>query len=181
MRWLSLALVLLVPQMALATSVVAFTETELMSRADVVVLGSIVSTQTVKISGWVSTLTVLQVHQGVKGAQEGDVVVLETPGGEYEGRTVVMTGAPHFHDGQMLLGFFERHDETLRPIGLNYSIYNVGGATGWNVFRDIHELQLVRHAKVALPAGTVMVNVEPVQDMLDRLRSYVTAQGGSNP
>lgn len=179
MRYVSVALLLLIPNLAVATSVVAFSESELAARADVVVLASVVSSEVVNTHGWVTTQTVLQVHQGIKGAREGDVVTVETPGGAMGNRRVVMAGAPSFRVGQLIVGFFERHDAVLRPIGLNYGIYNVGGASGWNAIRNLDELHLVSHDKAPLPKGTVRINAESLNTLLDRLRGEVAAQGST--
>lgn len=180
------------PAVALASTVVAVPETALVSHADTIALGTIMTTTTyVSPEGQIRTRATVAVHRGVRGAHEGDVIVVEVPGGQLPNGLVATTvGAPVLHVGAMIFGFFETHGAAKRPLGLSYGLYAVRTDThgALVVERDLSALHLVNvlvpmHGKT-LAADPARLATESLDALLTRVQAQVAAaaqvtQGGT--
>jgi hypothetical protein len=162
------------PTHALATSILALSESEMTQRADVVALGSVVSTRVVQTQGRVNTLTTFQVHKGIKGAQDGSTLTVSVPGGDIGNLRVSVSGAPRFRAGDMFIGFFQRHNDVVFPMGLSAGVVNITG--DWSTQRNLDNLDLLRGPPHNLPKGTVALYGEPATALIKRLQNTVAAQ-----
>ena len=164
----------LLPSTAFATSVVALPEAELVAQADAVVVASVSQIETyVTAKGTIRTRALLQVHDGIRGAHEGDVLTLDLPGGTYRGVHAVVSGTPVLAQGQLLLAFLEASGTVYRPLGLAYGVYNVALSAGtWHAVRDLNGLALVnRNGLLVRPQAAR--SGEDLNAMLSRLHGLM--------
>ncbi len=144
-RWL-VASLLLLPQAALASAVIALPEGELSRRVDTIAFGRIISVRTlVGQSGQVATEADFQVYRSLKGAAAGEVIRIQVPGGENQGLTHDVPGSPKLRAGQMWVGFLTRHSDVTRthtPWGMAYGLLPVrrDGSGGFWVKTDTEGL-----------------------------------------
>lgn len=129
MHRLIIASILLLPQAALASAVIALPEGELSRRVDTIVFGRIISIRTlVSQSGQVATEADFQIYRSLKGAAPGEVIRIQVPGGENRGLTYDVPGSPKLRAGQMWVGFLTRNEEVTRthtPWGMAYGLLPV--------------------------------------------------------
>ncbi len=126
---LIIASLLLLPQVALASAVIALPEGELSRRVDTIAFGRIISIRTlVSRSGQVATEADFQVYRSLKGAAPGEVIRIQVPGGINGALTHDVPGSPKLRAGQMWVGFLTRHSEVTRthtPWGMAYGLLPV--------------------------------------------------------
>ena len=156
-----------------ATTVVALTESQMTERADTILLGTVMGSQTlVDDHGQVTTRAWLQVDQGMRGAQGGDIVPVDVPGGRLpNGLVAVVDGAPELHSGQMVFGFFETFAGVRHPLGLSYGVYHVTADKHHALFvrRNLTGLNLVSMAGASAGPDVVHVNREPLEALMERV------------
>ncbi|MBI3180195.1 MAG: hypothetical protein HYZ27_11065 [Deltaproteobacteria bacterium] len=182
MRWLLLALVLL-PQPALASTIIALPEAALTSRADTIALASVVRTDAVvSPGGRIVTRVTLQVVKALRGTRVGEVVVMELPGGRLPGLVAHTPGSPQLTPGDLVFGFFESHAEVRRPLGLSYGLLRVRqDGRGYRVFRETDGLTMLSPGgEPALPAVTTLRDV-PLDDLVARVTARLKELGVAIP
>jgi len=90
---------------------------DLAARANLVVLGEVVDVVYQKeANGNIYTLATLSVGQTFKGGTIKEVVI-STPGGKLDGKTLEVEGAPNFQLGESVIVFLEKGDGIFRVIG----------------------------------------------------------------
>lgn len=181
MKWLAIATVVLFAGAAQATTIVALPERELVARANVIAFGTVLRTETVvNARGQVFTQAELQVHQGFRGVRANEFLLVQVPGGPLpnglEARTV---GAPRLAAGQLVFGFFEQRDGTVRPLGLAFGLLRVRtNTTGeLRVFREADELALVNERGEGLHPEQFVVADVPLIDYGKRINTHLAALG----
>ena len=105
-----LALVLLGIALPLhATSYVVPPDRELVRRADAIVIGAALTSYTQRTpAGGIETVTVLSVHDVLKGIVRKGELEIHEPGGVDRDRATLIPGAPRFIDGERVLLFLTR-------------------------------------------------------------------------
>jgi hypothetical protein len=171
-KWLSVFVLLVIPTIAHASSVVALSEQDLVSRSDVIVMGSVVHTSVgVKGGKEIVTRAVLQINQHLLGAEATRFVTLEVPGGELpNGLKAVTSGAPKLALGDIVLGYLERHGDVFWPLGLSYGLLRVrlnekGEAF---VFRQMDGLYLTRTSQTSGKIN-LLQTPEPLKEYVKRI------------
>ena len=134
--WLSM-----LPQ-ALATTVVAVSDEELLRRADAVVLGHVVKTETVvHPDSQIFTHAYVQIYKSFLKTIVPDIIVLQSPGGVLKsGLAAVVPGAPRFIPGSLIITYLKHVDDTnelFAPLGLSYGVLHV-------LQDDVGELRVYR-------------------------------------
>lgn len=178
LRILIIALTLL-PCVASASSVVAVPEAEMLARADAVVVGSVSQLEPY----WddrlgIRTRARLQVHHGVRGASDGDVLTLDVPGGILAGLSTQVSGAPRLVQGQLMLVFLEAYGQVYRPLGLSYGVYNVAlSDASWHAVRDLNGMALLNKRGQVMDMGMVRSG-EDLNAMLLRLQEQAKKLDG---
>lgn len=105
---LAVALCLGLPLQAEATTVQLLSPEELARASSVVAVVEVLSVDVVAGNGLVETRSRIRVERAVHGAPKGKVLTLVTPGGEYDGVTQLVPGAPRPQAGERALVFLER-------------------------------------------------------------------------
>jgi hypothetical protein len=123
---LSMAFLFWFPQVALGSVVVALSVEEMAQRADLIVMGEVVSVQT----SWSSDhrhiyrRVVVNAEEAWKGPIDpGTQVTLVVPGGDLEGVSEKVIGEPPFVAGMRGAFFLERAGSTHRLIGLSQGFF----------------------------------------------------------
>ena len=190
MKYWIAALLAALPLGAQASTIVALPEPALIERADVIVFGTVVSTQTLLGEGGrVFTQAELQVQLGLRGARPGDVLVLQVPGGRLPNGVVAeVVGAPRLSDGQLVFGFLERRGDVVLPLGLAYGLLDVHADAkgGYRVDRNLAGLALrARDGSPVSPEAVALRDVpltELTRRVATRLRELgLPAPNGSVP
>jgi hypothetical protein len=176
MRRVLLLAVLLSPQLARASTVVALEEAELVSRADTIVYGRVDATQAVRTArGRVVTLVELEVFRGLRGLADGQRMSFAVPGGFLDGLDADVPGAPRPKVGDLVFGFFETRGGERRPLGMSYGLLQVRGVSNeLRVFRDAFGLQLVSPTGEGVAPGAMVIDGEPLADFTARIASRLS-------
>ena len=174
-------LTFVLPSTVFASSVLAVDEATLVAKADTIVVGSVVSSEFYTGSGGTRTRFYLQVHEGLRNAQEGQVIQMDIPGGSLGGITTVVTGAPQLKAGAMVVVFLESHGASRRPLGLSYGIYRVDSDTSgaWHVGRQVDGLSLLDNQGRELGAkalAAIITKHENYTTFVARVRERIAAQ-----
>jgi hypothetical protein len=143
-----LALLLLAP-IAGSTQVVRLSLPDLVDRAALVVEGRCLSVKTERDArGVIVSEVSLYVDRGRKGAQDGQVLTFQMPGGELAGKRLMIPGLPTFAPGDEVFLFLT--EPSLRgwrmPVGLGQGLYrmSVDASTSQRrLVRDLTGLELV--------------------------------------
>ena len=112
-----------------ALSVLEVTEEQLVEKAEMIVIGTVVSAYSEKDSGSgdVFTYVTIRITDQLKGKSRGPHVILKTIGGRAGNDIVYIPGAADYFRNEEVLLFLERRpDQSWIPIGLTlgkYSIY----------------------------------------------------------
>ena len=166
------------PNFALGSTVLALSEVELVARADVIAMGSVVHTSVyVKDKREVVTRAVLQINQHILGAEATRFLTVEVPGGELpNGLKAVTSGSPRLNVGDMVLGYFERHGDVFWPLGLSYGLLRVklDGKGKAFVFRELDGLHLAR-VEPSPKTLNLLTTPEPLTAYIKRIEG-ITAQ-----
>ncbi len=119
---------LLLPTAANATTMYAFSPSELTYVADLVAEAVVESTTTEHMEGsqFLRTVTDLRLVQVHKGDQlEGDVVTMPLIGGAEDGEETTMPSAARFTPGERVLVFLEEWEQGWRPVGMSQGKWSV--------------------------------------------------------
>lgn len=177
MRSVVSLLLLFAPTSLHATTIVALPESDLVARADAIVFGTVLATRTfVTPEGRARTRADLQVHKALRGARDGDVIVLESPGGKVaEGLVSRVDGAPTFRVGMQVFAFLEIHGDAHRPLGLSYGLLNVvRDRTGaYRVQRNLKGLSFVSPRGLPVAPASVRIDAAPLDEIMARVRTHL--------
>lgn len=116
---------------AAATVVAVPTLEEMTWRSDVIVQGVVVDQQVIEQKkGRMVTRTVLEVDDGIAGANVKDLLVIEQLGGELDGRVAWIAGAHKFKVGDEVVFFGTRiqnivGETVVVPYGIGFGIFDV--------------------------------------------------------
>lgn len=197
--------VLLMTCDATASMIVAATESDLLMKSNAVMYGTVVNTGYVTTpSGWTFTHAEVYVEDGLLGAQTGETIFIEVPGGLMpNGSRLVISGAPQLVPGQRIVGFLERRADqadvagTSAPRQVSPSSYGVfrplGLANGILTVQSDAQGVLVAHRDLS---GVMMLDPqdngqarqisdqaqqdEPLDGLLQRLRDQIQQQEKSD-
>ena len=162
--WLFGIMAASIPTLAPAAVVVAVPESELVARADTIVFGAVLSTRTVmNTQGVIGTQADLQVYKALRGAQVGDVLLLQVPGGTLDnGLKASSPGSPELKKGDMVFAFLETSGEVRRPLGLSYGLLRAqpDGHGSFRLYRDTTDLTMI--APGGGPVDTRIVSIKDV-------------------
>lgn len=188
MRAFIALLTFLLPSTVFASSVLAIDEATLVAKADTIVVGSIVTSESFRgTTGGIRTRYYVQVHEGLRNAREGQVIQVEVPGGSLGGMTTVVTGSPQIKTGAMVVFFLESHGTSRRPLGMSYGVYRIDADTDgtWHVGRQLDGLSLLDnhgHELNARAIATLVTSHETYQTFLARIRKRIAAPAlGTQP
>ena len=166
------------PNLAFGSTVLALSEVELVARADVIAMGSVVHTSVyVKNKREVVTRAVLQINQHILGAEATRFLTVEVPGGALpNGIKAVTSGSPKLSVGDMVLGYFERHGDVFWPLGLSYGLLRIklDGKGKAFVFRELDGLHLAR-VDPSPKTLNLLTTPEPLTAYIKRIEG-ITAQ-----
>jgi hypothetical protein len=162
---------------AAGSTVVALPEGELTQEADAVIFGKVLFLRTlVGSNGHRATEATLQVYDGVKGAKPGDLLRIQSPGGQANGLRTVVSGATIFEKGQLWLAFLNHHRDNLYTSwGLSYGMLPVKEDTKgkfW-VSSDHAGLTLSMTPSSALEPRALDLRGEALPLVLRRLRDHL--------
>lgn len=116
---------------AFATVVLVPTLEEMVWRSDVIIHAVVVDQQVVElVKGRVVTRTILEVDDGIAGANPKDLVVVEQMGGTFNGRVSWIAGAHRFKVNDEVVFFGVRisnfvGDAVVVPYGIGFGIFDV--------------------------------------------------------
>jgi hypothetical protein len=132
-RWLALLLCILVPGVALATTVRLQSERQMTAAAAAIARGTVLSvTPRRHSSGLVVTDVTLRVERLLKAAAPVSTLVFTQLGGTLDGKTLHVPGQSSFTVGEEVLVFLERGGDSLVEMGVGAGKYRVlrepGGA-----------------------------------------------------
>lgn len=102
---------------ALATSFVIPSDTELIEKTDAIIRGVVVSSRVVASeAGSIETVYEIAVTRRLKGpAEEGSFIAVRSPGGNVDGRFLLVDSAAHFLENEEVLLFLTSEDGTWTP------------------------------------------------------------------
>ena len=113
-----LALTLLTPLAAHATTIVMPTDEQLVAKSPVIVRGTVLSVNATERNGWIWTETQIAVSHALKGQTDSTITVREL-GGRIADRITKIFGAPEFTSDERVLLFLEpSNDGTYRVMDL---------------------------------------------------------------
>lgn len=124
-----------------ATSMVLLSEDDLIDRADLVVHGTVLSSESAYRSGAIHIFTdvVIEVDEVLKGAFADPVLHVAMPGGEMDGKALTISGTPAFHPGERVCVFLVRlPDQSYTTIGISQGKFTLSEdpATGLTTARQ---------------------------------------------
>lgn len=167
--------------LAQASIIVPLAEPELAARADVIVFGTVLRTQTLRNpTGFIVTQAEVQVYRSVRGSKPGEFLIIEMPGGQLpDGDVAEVTGAPHLARGQTVVAFLQKRGQVLRPLGMAFGLLDVrgSGAAGQRVYRNLDGLQLLLPSGRSAPAVKYAIEGVPLGDFLARIDATLRDQG----
>lgn len=107
LRSLLLAVLCLLPGLSRATSLVRLDEATLATRADLIVRGVVLASQSAYRSGAIPVFTdvTLEVFEVLKGSHTEPLLHVALPGGDLDGRSFRIAGTPSFSQGEEVVLF----------------------------------------------------------------------------
>lgn len=167
-----------VPPGAEATTMRKIDLDTLVATADVILLGTVGSSESVAVGARFWTRTTLVPERVVKGAVEGPVVV-ETAGGVVDGIGQRVAGSAQFTEGEQVVVFLARRpDGRLRVRGMAQGkLRVVPGLAGGRAVRDLSDLRLIADDGAEVEAADVM----PLDAFLKDLAVRVVRDAGTLP
>ena len=129
LKGLLIPLILVLPFQAYALSAVDVSDEQLTQKAEMIVIGRVLSAYSEKdtSSGDIFTYITVRVSDQLKGKSRTQDIVLKTAGGRVGEEFVTFPGAADFYKNEEVLLFLERRpDRSLMPIGMvlgKYSVY----------------------------------------------------------
>jgi hypothetical protein len=117
-----IALLACTPQVSQSTLVIPASLESMADRADTIVNGTIRSSYGYREGDWVFTGVKVDVHEYLESADASRpaVIELKVPGGETEGKRIIIDRAPRFKPGQEVLLFLNRRKEKYLVLGIYY-------------------------------------------------------------
>jgi X-X-X-Leu-X-X-Gly heptad repeat protein len=171
----------LFPATAAASIIMPLSDDALAQRADTIVLGTVLRTHTMQYpDGFVATQAEVQVYRGLRGARQGQLLIVEVPGGKLaNGLTAVVSGSPQLSPGQMIMVFLEKHGDTHRPLGMSFGLLRVrhGPDGAMRLYRDLEGLQLMNTEGQAVLARPFMLEGVGLDEYLTRVQSALERAG----
>ncbi len=119
---------LTLPSVSTATTMYAFSTSELTYVADLVAEAVVEASTPERTEGseFLRTVTDLRLVQVYKGDRvEGDVVTLPLIGGAMNGEETTMPSAARFTPGERVLVFLERFEQGWRPVGMSQGAWTI--------------------------------------------------------
>lgn len=171
---------MLAPAAAQASVIVPLTEPELVAKADVIVFGTLVRTQTVRNDvGFVVTRAELQVYRALRGAKNGEFLLIEVPGGQLpSGEVAEVSGSPKLVVGQPLVAFLQARGQVLRPLGMSFGVLHVRGkGAEQRVYRSLDGLQLLLPSGRSASASKYQIDGVPLAALMTRIEAELRNQG----
>ena len=162
-----------------ATVLISADLPELVSEAETIVQGRVVSAEPRAVPGSrrIETLVTLAADEYLKG-DLGPRVVLRVPGGQVGTRRTVMVGAPTFRPGDRVVLFLGNAAPSLPWIvGLNQGVYRVKAAPRSSGGKWSDEPQVVEDQPTHVRSGTSGASV-PLNAFKTRVRALVRAGEG---
>lgn len=172
LRSIGLAALLLAARPALATTMVALSEADLVRLSRVVAVVEVVSLQVKRAGPRLYTEATLRVARPVKGAKAGEELVVIVPGGELGEWAQRVEGAPRLTEGETSLVFLEPSDaRRMRFVGLEQGrltlVEDGAGPGGWTLVRDVTSRLVAPNGVMPLlPAREALA---PVLERLSKL------------
>ena len=150
--------VLLFSEQSLATSVLKLSSAELASGSEVVVLGTVLSSETSKNEkGMVVTTASLQIEELLLGSSSFATLSVIRYGGDFEGKTYSLVGNAILTPGERVVVFLTKADESrYAVVGLAQGKYTVKGATESGdliLSRDLEGLKLIESTSSVVAPG----------------------------
>ncbi len=182
-------LFLLTPRLAQATVMVAPSEDELVSGAQVIGMAVVQRLEVVVgKSGQVMTHAELKIERGVRGADDGDFVAMDYPGGQLANGVVSsVPGSPNLAVGDRVFAYLRPgRTGALLPIGLRFGVLEVhrGKDGRFRANRRLDGLTLVDKTGAAAPTTRYTLHdvvvdklVEDAQARMRKLRIDAGAPG----
>jgi hypothetical protein len=179
---LASVLFLLTPRLAQATVMVAPSEDELVSGAQVIGMAVVQRLEVVIApSGQVMTHAELKIERGVRGADDGDFVSMDYPGGTLpNGLVSSVPGSPNLEVGDRIFAYLRPgRTGALLPIGLRFGVLDVhrGKDGRFRANRRLDGLTLVDKTGAATPTTRYILHdvvvdrlVEDTQARMRKLR-----------
>ncbi len=146
-----------------SATVVFIDNIEKMTKQSDVVIHAAVADQSVKedAEGRITTLTTLEILDGIKGARTGDLITLYQVGGALNGRVMRVSGAQHYHFGEELVLFGVKLDNMIVSYGVGLGKFKVlRGTDGTKVVEDLNDLV---EAKPGTSGNTILQEPKPRQ------------------
>jgi len=135
-----------------ATSVIPISDRELYLRADLIVYGVVVSSQTVEAREWPETVTSIRPVRVFKGALAGDLVLRQAGGTLPDGRFFKLWGRPEYAVGHEVVVFaIARPDGDYQTAEMLLGKFEVGRDEAGRLFA-VPELSLGAHPGVEIRA-----------------------------
>jgi hypothetical protein len=112
-----------------ATVVVVPELPELAQKTEVIVHATVTAQDVVKHEGHTVTRTTIAVRDGIKGAKEGDTLVIHQIGGTRDGQVTWIAGAHRFRVGEEMVLFAARWPKhgpaAIMPYGVGYGVFDI--------------------------------------------------------
>lgn len=119
-----LTITLLLAGLAEASVLRAFTLPELRSASDAIVTGRVLGARSVQANGTIETVVRVRVTEAWQG-RTGRTIRVRLPGGQVDGRRLVVPGVPTLERGDEAILFLYEDGRRYRPVGLFQGIWHV--------------------------------------------------------
>ena len=164
-----------------ATTLLALSLEELVTRADLIVLGSVMRTESrwAKPGRMIVTDAEVQVTQSLKGdTPSGGTIVVTLPGGAVDSIALTIPGAPHLSTGQQALLFLQRgkSQSDLRIVGMSQGALVVVAQNGVSmIVPPENDADLVtRNADGKFSQGAPAVpQATALSDLVSRIKTLI--------
>jgi PKD repeat protein len=147
--WFALTILLALAAPLRATTIVMPTDQELIAKSDVIVRGTVVSSQPVEVGSGIWTETILAVDETLKGNVSSKVTIREV-GGKIGDREVVVFGSPDYTPGETVLAFLwaspRGHFQTMDLfVGKFSEEWTIDGQRLWHRPMEVANTELLGH------------------------------------
>lgn len=126
-RTLAAGLVAAIVAVAPAAQFREFDRREQVLGSDVIAVGRVVGTRSDREDAGEAIFTAIDllVDEAWKGAPEGEVIEVRSPGGEVDGVALEVDGAARFVEGERVLVFLRWKEGYFEPWGMRYGKYRI--------------------------------------------------------
>ncbi|MCP4500107.1 MAG: hypothetical protein GY822_09120 [Deltaproteobacteria bacterium] len=111
--------------LASATVVVLHPLDEMSHRSAVIMHVKVLSSVTSEEKGRIITLTQVEVLDGIKGTEQGRIETIYQVGGTFNGRSMHISGAQSYNDGEEMVLFAMRHGARLVAYGVGVGKFTI--------------------------------------------------------